>query len=535
MSFDILNKTFKNDKDKIQKYIEKLYSIENINIKNPIIINPLTTLFNLYPLPNELQFDYFSENENIIKKNNQYFYMGIPGDRILFANRRLPYYGNDPIPFSFPITESNLNRTNIIQSNIFYFEVKMCDDKFRESWKNECLSIGFGTPSTPIKSQVGWCNNSWGFHSDDGSFIHNNNSLIVSKPWEINIIYGVGLKYLSKNKYNIFLTINGKLIDLDIQIETAEYLIPMIGLDLSVPIEINWGENPFIFDIKKQINCNNILSHKNNFLKDLDSKKYKIKPTNKFVKKLFKTIKISELFSELNNNSSSISNMPGLEYINKNNSSYLENKNIKIYKIFSSSVFDMKNSIQYENNEDENQKNFEDEDEYKLSDENQKKFEDKWKKVIEDENQNQIEDEYKNKLSDENEYEEQNHIILPEQNSNLNINAPEYVPSQFLHNQNLSNLLQYQIPLSPIQYYIPPNVLPSINYPPYYIPPPPNNVLVSPEYQIPQNIITYQQYQTSLLFPGNQYFIPPLFSYPPSIFNNTDLSNNISLQKSNQK
>jgi hypothetical protein len=80
------------------------------------------------------------------------------------------------------------------------------DKTFRKPWKNECLSIGFGTSSTPVKGQVGWSSKSWGFHSDDGSFINNNKSISVSNPWKKGETYGVGIKYISKDNYKIFLT-----------------------------------------------------------------------------------------------------------------------------------------------------------------------------------------------------------------------------------------------------------------------------------------------------------------------------------------
>ena len=437
MSVDTLIRSLNNDKDKIKKYIEKLYLDNNRYIENSIIPNPLTTLFNYYPLPNNLQCDYLHANEKILKKNNYYFYTGNPGDRILFANRRLPYYGKDPIPFSFPIIENN--NTHIIQSNIFYFEVKLCDKAFRKPWKNECLSIGFGTPSTYFKGQVGWCNNSWGFHSDDGCFIHNNNSLIVSSPWKLNTTYGVGLKYISQNKYNIFLTINGNIIDSDIQLETTEYLIPMIGFDLSVPIKINWGEESFMFDIKKHINYNNILSHKNSFFKNPECELYKIKPCNNqkyyIFKSNIKNIKINEFFSALKNNSSSVINIQNKE--DKYNNNYEEDNNNN----YEEETNESNNNYQENNNEyNESNNNYEGDNNHKYDNENNEI-------IIENPKQEIMTDNINTSQPNINQSSLNNNLNL-----GLNYNSPTTIPSNSLDYQYISNLIQHQIPVPPTQF-----------------------------------------------------------------------------------
>jgi len=269
-------KYLKNDKFKDEK-IKKIIMEEFPNLSNLKLDRPLHTLMCLHPLPFEFLVDYFDDTEKIIRKNNNYFYLGHPGDRILFANRRLPFYNEDPIPFSFPITKNGV--TKMIQSNIFYYEVTFGDKSFRKPWKNECLSIGYGVLSTPIKCQVGWYAKSWGFHSDDGSFIHNNSSIPITYPWKFGETYGVGLKYMNKFKYELFLTKNGLVVIDNIYIEIAEYLIPMIGFDLSIPIKVNWGQEEFKYNLENIICSNKILSHKNNFLKNSFNKNsYKISP-----------------------------------------------------------------------------------------------------------------------------------------------------------------------------------------------------------------------------------------------------------------
>lgn len=295
-------KSLKNDKNKDEK-IKNIIIEELPHLTNLILDKPLQTLLCFYPLPYEFQIDYFNDNEKVIKKNNTYFYLGYPGDRILYANKRLPFYNQDPIPFSFPITKNGI--TKMIQSNIFYYEVTFGDKPFRKPWKNECLSIGFGVPSTPIKSQVGWFTKSWGFHSDDGSFIHNNSSIPITYPWKFGETYGVGLRYMNKFKYELFLTKNGLVVIDNIFIEISEYLIPMIGFDLSIPIKVNWGQEEFKYNLENIICSDKILSHKNNFLKKSFNKNlYKISPH------LYKIIpNLGDVFENINDITSPL-NLP---------------------------------------------------------------------------------------------------------------------------------------------------------------------------------------------------------------------------------
>ena len=299
-----------NDKEEATKYFKNLM-INQIPIFKEIRVDkPIISILSFFPLPYQLQYDFFKDNKDcVIFKEEFYFFTGNPGDRILFANRRLPYYFEDPIPFSFPITDDKI--TNIIQSNIYYFEVSLGFKRFRKRWENECLSIGFGTPSINAKSQVGWCEKSWGFHSDDGCFVTGNTNVNFTAPWQMGETYGVGIKYISKFKYEIFLTKNGIIVNSEIPIEASGYLIPMIGLDVSYPIKINWGQEKFKFNLQKHLNSNKVLSHANTFLKNNPSiNRYQIKPSNfknnSFMKNIIKDFdnkKINLLKITINNNS----------------------------------------------------------------------------------------------------------------------------------------------------------------------------------------------------------------------------------------
>lgn len=266
-----------NDKKIAEEYLYHLVKNNLPIYKNVDLNNPLRYIFSFYPLPFEFQTDYLTENHQVLNRKNIYYFYGKPGNRLLYANRRLPFFKKDPIPFSYFIT--NENKTNIIQSNTFYYEVQILEEKFREPWKEECLSIGFGSHLTNIYSHVGWTDKSWGFHSDDGCYYNMNNGIPFVQPWTSKNIYGVGLTYENENVYSLFLTKNGNLCNKEIKIECSDFMIPMIGLDLSSPVKVNFGNEPFSFKLEKYIKSYNILSINYNFIKNKETKEiYKIVP-----------------------------------------------------------------------------------------------------------------------------------------------------------------------------------------------------------------------------------------------------------------
>lgn len=307
------------DKETGKEYFKKIFNEYFKNYSELEIDKPLNAIMGLYPLPNEFNIDILQKQDRVIRKDDTYFFLGTPGDRILFGNRRLPVVGKDPIPFTFPITQKN--KTKVILSNTFYFEIQILNDACRKSWLNQCLSLGFGSINTSYRNQVGWSDKSWGFHSDDGCYINSNISKKYSQKWEKNDIIGVGLTYESKDQYKIFLTRNGLLVnDEECFICKDEILVPMMGYDLSYPVKVNWGQSEFKFDLENYISYSNILSVKNSFLSNNESiNTYNVIPKISFSSKLF---------------NSNIINMPsnwGDIYTNKITNEELQNNtNLKV-------------------------------------------------------------------------------------------------------------------------------------------------------------------------------------------------------------
>jgi len=281
------------DKEIAKEYFKKIFNKIFINYSDLEIEKPLSLIMGTYPLPNEFNIAILKNQDSFEKRKDYYFFTGTPGDRILFSTRRLPIVGNDPVPFMFPITKTigpTIKITKPILSNTFYFEIYIVSKQFRKGWNNECISLGFGTVCTNYKNQVGWTEKSWGFHSDDGFYINNNISKAYSESWEPGDTIGVGLTYVSKNNYKIFLTKNGLICNDEENFTCDETLIPMLGFDYSYPVKVNWGTNDFLFDLEKYISYSQILSTTNTFLSNNDPiDYYNVSPKTPVSKNLFNT------------------------------------------------------------------------------------------------------------------------------------------------------------------------------------------------------------------------------------------------------
>ena len=109
------------------KYLLKKYF--NTNLSNKIIDNNSFLNFScFYPLPNSLEIRYYKGEDEIIKENNTYKFIGDSSNsRILFGNRLLPNPSTDPIPFTFPI-KTKIDTIELINTNCFYYEVTICEN-----------------------------------------------------------------------------------------------------------------------------------------------------------------------------------------------------------------------------------------------------------------------------------------------------------------------------------------------------------------------------------------------------------------------
>ena len=284
LTFEEIIKKTKVDKDFPLKYLNHLFNYHNENLKLPISCSsPLASIKCFTPLPTRLLLSkLYSDIDNIVKLTDyEYQFHGSPGKRIVFSDKILPYLSNNkvPIPFSFPVYGDK--QISIVMSNIYYYELTMGPKTSNlPNWDTECISIGFGNKNTTFKSHVGWYNDSFGFHSDDGTFRHNCSSTSInqiSKTWETGDVAGAGIIFTSHNQIKPFFTFNGKLIYINKEVyQMKEPFFPIIGYDHSHSIKLNFSNKKFKFNILKMINdhSNYIISTNNSFLIDYDISHY---------------------------------------------------------------------------------------------------------------------------------------------------------------------------------------------------------------------------------------------------------------------
>ena len=274
---DIISKS-KDNKNYPLEYLSKLYNVKDIN--DIICTKPLTAINCYIPISTKLDItSYYVDQHKIIKNNDTYKFMGTPGNRIIFSDNMLPFIQDTkhPIPFSFPVIQNN--KLELLLSNIYYFELTITDTKnLNYNWATECISIGFASKNTPIKSHIGWYGNSIGYHSDDGTFRYNNlkEATVISRKWDVGDTVGTGVIYMGPNMIKPFYTLNGKLVFLfpdTIQINVPYY--PAIGYDHPNSIGINFSTKEFKFDIKKMINENTqyVISTDNKISKNINNNK----------------------------------------------------------------------------------------------------------------------------------------------------------------------------------------------------------------------------------------------------------------------
>lgn len=248
---------YKFKKDLILKYINELnlyfnnFYNKNIQLSHYYLLTQLPTKFNIYNhisgLFSELNDRYIIENNNI--KNN-----------LLITNYVLPHIDLCPIPFLFT------DGTKYIISNIFYYEVSI--SKFRDSWDNETVNIGYGTIYNKFtNNNAGWFLGSIGYHSDDGYIYFEGFQMKKLETYSFYDTVGVGIEYIEQDIYKFFFTKNGKLLYKTKKLSINGYLAPIMGLEHSGKISVNFGKNSFIYDLSKYKKTNNnVLSTNNKFL-----------------------------------------------------------------------------------------------------------------------------------------------------------------------------------------------------------------------------------------------------------------------------
>lgn len=136
------------------------------------------------------------------------------------------------------------------QCGIYYYEIHI-----RQKSKDCAVAIGFSTSDFSLERLPGWEPKSWAYHGDDGKAFEGQSSGHAYKSgFGANDIIGCGIDF---NKNHAFFTKNGQ--DLGVAFRDITFpstpVYPCIGMKkhTGVLISINFGQQPFVFDINERV------------------------------------------------------------------------------------------------------------------------------------------------------------------------------------------------------------------------------------------------------------------------------------------
>lgn len=245
-------KNYNNIKNVIFRY--KIFDKYKINIKNLKYNNCLKfkdidfeeLYYNILYKPNDLYFPniYNYKSIKVIK------------NRIININNK---NGNKALTTKYPFQKQTIKRKiyQLIEKNN-YFEIKSQNTFYYEvqidniNLNREYISIGFCNNNfCLVNFQVGEDKNSYGLNLNNGLIFHNGKAKNFFKD-NLNIdndVFGCGYVF-NGEKYDIFYTRNGNLIDFAFKNIELSSFYPTIGINSNKNILVNFNYSYFLFDIE---------------------------------------------------------------------------------------------------------------------------------------------------------------------------------------------------------------------------------------------------------------------------------------------
>jgi len=190
--------------------------------------------------------------------------------------------GSSLRPFVVPYVEKD-NRINLTPRMVAYFEVSILEKQQQQQQRSaeggenlaaagrvppppmeqqqipgrtdvaDCVAIGISSGFFGLHSKMpGWDSLSYGYHGDDGGIFHASGDMIkqYGPSFGSGDTIGCGIDYVNGG---IFYTRNGEFLGYawkDISIDfLMSPLYPTVGVDTNCPIDCNFGEIPFEFDL----------------------------------------------------------------------------------------------------------------------------------------------------------------------------------------------------------------------------------------------------------------------------------------------
>ncbi|EPB86276.1 hypothetical protein HMPREF1544_06918 [Mucor circinelloides 1006PhL] len=149
-------------------------------------------------------------------------------------------------------THAALARSNFPmrpQCGIFYYEMRVIskgDDGY--------IGIGFCAASNKVERLPGWDPDSWGYHGDDGhSFAGSGTGKDYGPCFTTGDVIGCGVNFADNTA---FYTKNGKFLGIAFtDMNLKQPMFPAVGLRTpGEQVTVNFGHEPFVFDIAQYVN-----------------------------------------------------------------------------------------------------------------------------------------------------------------------------------------------------------------------------------------------------------------------------------------
>ncbi|KFG81281.1 SPRY domain containing protein [Metarhizium anisopliae] len=130
------------------------------------------------------------------------------------------------------------------ECGIYYYEVQILCGKRDDA----TIAVGFATKDATMARPVGWEENSWGYHGDDGRcFSGTNTGRPFGPTFSTGDIIGCGVNF---RDHTAFFTKNGVKIGVAVNDVVRSKIFPAISLKKpGEHIIVNFGQTPFVYDI----------------------------------------------------------------------------------------------------------------------------------------------------------------------------------------------------------------------------------------------------------------------------------------------
>jgi hypothetical protein len=191
--------------------------------------------------------------------------------------KRLPPWRPFVAPFVTRQADGSVQHIDLTPRLVSYYEVSILerpkyqqesdddDDELlapfppppRHPSAKDCVAVGLAPRRFHIHSRMpGWDHTSYGYHGDDGGIFHGAGEMEKSfgPSFGEGDTVGCGIDYVTGG---IFFTLNGEFLGYGwTRIDTdflQQDLYPTVGVDTNWPIQCNYGDRPFEYDLAEMV------------------------------------------------------------------------------------------------------------------------------------------------------------------------------------------------------------------------------------------------------------------------------------------